>query len=247
MTRRGFIATGSVGLAAAALTLPAAGLTTGNGPVAELSMHGVRRLWAAPPGAVSLDRYLKLCISCGLCVRACPSGVLRQTVALWRFPAVLVPYMDYSRAFCQFDCVACGDACPTGAIQRLTTAAKTVTAVGKSKLDLKVCIVVEKGTRCGACAEHCPTGALSMGSILGSEFPGPLLDETLCIGCGACETVCPSEPVKALVVRGLRVHETARSLPVRPGSGAQTGAADASQGGTPTEGSIEGGTEGFAF
>jgi ferredoxin len=177
--------------------------------------------------------------------------VLRQTVALWRFPAVLVPYMDYSRAFCQFDCVACGDACPTGAIQWLSTAAKTVTAVGKSKLDLKVCIVVEKGTRCGACAEHCPTGALSMGSIPGSELPGPLLDETLCIGCGACETVCPSEPVKALVVRGLRVHETARSLPVRPGSGAQAGAADASLGGSPKEtgtgGGAEGGTEGFAF
>jgi formate hydrogenlyase subunit 6/NADH:ubiquinone oxidoreductase subunit I len=163
--------------------------------------------------------------------------------------------MDYERAFCQFECVACTEVCPTGAISLLSVAEKTVAAIAKSKLDLGKCIVVEKGTRCGACAEHCPSGALSMGKVPGAVHPGPVLDNTLCIGCGACETVCPSEPVKALVVSGLRVHETARVLPVRPGSGAQSspetdiGEVISTPGkGDPSQGAPPGvGPEGFAF
>jgi ferredoxin len=129
--------------------------------------------------------------------------------------------MDYARGFCQFECVACGAVCPSGAITLLSVDAKTTAAVARSSLDLPKCIVTEKGTPCGACAEHCPSGALDMARVPAHRHPIPVLDETLCIGCGACETVCPSEPVKALVVSGLAVHEIARVLPERPGGAAQ--------------------------
>jgi len=233
LSRRNFMRAGGTGVVAAALALPAAGLarslsvragTEGaSAPVSDkVILNGTARPWASPPGAGSTARFSRLCLSCGLCARSCPSGVLRQGVALWKSPAVLEPYMDYSRAFCQFECIACGEACPTGAIRKLSVERKTVVAVAKSKLDLPLCIVVEKGTRCGACAEHCPTGALSMERLPQAAFPAPVLDATLCIGCGACETVCPAEPKKALVVSGLAIHEIARVLPRRPGSEAQS-------------------------
>jgi ferredoxin len=255
ISRRSFLLAGGTGLAAAAVVIPAVALVPGDTAKATVSLNGVPRMWASPPGSGSLERYSRLCISCGLCARACPSGVLRQSTAFWKFPSVLVPYMDYERAFCQFECVACGEVCPTGAIKQLPVTLKTVVAVAKSKLDLPKCIVVEKGTRCGACAEHCPSGALGMEKVPGAVHPGPVLDDTLCIGCGACETVCPSEPVKALVVSGLRIHETARVLPVRPGSGAQsspvTGAVDDAdaleRGETGQDAPQGGGTQGFAF
>lgn len=241
LSRRNFMLAGGTGVVAAALALPAAGLTrslsslTGSDGTsapasAPVVLNGTARAWASPPGSVSTARFSRLCLSCGLCARSCPSGVLRQGVALWKSPAVLEPYMDYSRGFCQFDCIACGEACPTGAILPLTVERKTIVAVAKSKLDLSLCIVVEKGTRCGACAEHCPTGALTMERVPQAVFPAPVLDTTLCIGCGACETVCPAEPQKALVVSGLAVHETARVLPSRPGSEAQSAPIEISPG-----------------
>jgi len=38
----------------------------------------------------------------------------------------------------------------------------------------------------------------------------PYLERDLCVGCGACETVCPSLPLKAIWVAGLAIHKTAR-------------------------------------
>jgi ferredoxin len=231
-SRRNFMLAGGTGLAAAALTLPAAGLARRPSTAALVTLNGKARAWASPPGSGSVDRFSRLCLSCGLCARACPSGVLRQGLAWWKSPAILEPYMDYARGFCQFECVACGEVCPSGAIQLLPVDAKTTVAVARSSLELPKCIVTEKGTPCGACAEHCPTGALAMARVPAHRHPIPVLDETLCVGCGACETVCPSEPIKALVVSGLAVHETARVLPERPGAAAQaTGRSDGRPGG----------------
>lgn len=225
-TRRNFMLAGGTGLAAAALALPAAGLARRPVPgsvatTAQVTLNGKARAWASPPGSLSVERFSRLCLSCGLCARACPSGVLRQGLAWWKAPSILEPYMDFARGFCQFECVACGEVCPSGAIKLLPVDDKTTAAVARSSLELPKCIVIEKGTPCGACAEHCPTGALDMARVPDYRHPIPVLDETLCVGCGACETVCPSEPVKALIVSGLAVHETARVLPQRPGGAAQ--------------------------
>jgi ferredoxin len=46
-------------------------------------------------------------------------------------------------------------------------------------------------------------------------------DSTLCIGCGACETVCPVEGKKAIHVEGLKVQDRARFLQARPGDRAE--------------------------
>ena len=35
----------------------------------------------------------------------------------------------------------------------------------------------------------------------------PSVNETLCIGCGACEHLCPVRPVSAIQVEGHEVHK----------------------------------------
>ena len=45
---------------------------------------------------------------------------------------------------------------------------------------------------CGYCVESCPRGAVSMGSEpnkMGYTFIS--LDESKCVACGICRTVCP--------------------------------------------------------
>jgi formate hydrogenlyase subunit 6/NADH:ubiquinone oxidoreductase subunit I len=34
----------------------------------------------------------------------------------------------------------------------------------------------------------------------------PAINEALCIGCGACENLCPSRPFSAIYVEGHMVH-----------------------------------------
>jgi NAD-dependent dihydropyrimidine dehydrogenase PreA subunit len=36
----------------------------------------------------------------------------------------------------------------------------------------------------------------------------PVVDEERCIGCGACEHLCPARPVPAIHVEGTQVHRT---------------------------------------
>jgi ferredoxin len=153
-----------------------------------------------------VDGYAARCTACGGCVRACPSGVLRQAAIEFGLGRPGIPYLDYGRAFCQYECVACAAACPSGALLPRAPELKKREAIGKSALVLADCIVVAKGTRCGACAEHCPTGAVRIEALASRPLPVPVLHLPTCIGCGACETVCPASPRKAMLVSGLSVH-----------------------------------------
>ena len=49
---------------------------------------------------------------------------------------------------------------------------------------------------CGACVKKCPVKAIH----LVEGFPH--VDQAACIGCGACEHVCPSRPLPAIYVKG---------------------------------------------
>ena len=59
----------------------------------------------------------------------------------------------------------------------------------------KNCIVFQEGTPCGRCAKACPTRAVTL-----RRTGAPKLNASLCIGCGACQRVCPA-PEKAMVIR----------------------------------------------
>jgi polyferredoxin len=189
---------------AALLLAPVTALGAGGSPAAPAGSPPA----AIPPGAGELDRYLRQCIACQLCVTACPTQVLQPALGEFGFSGFMKPRLDFKKAFCNFDCRRCGEACPTGAITRLALADKQVTRIGLARLDLEQCIVKTKGTDCAACSEHCPTKAVDTVPYDG-HLRLPQVNEDWCIGCGACEYACPAQPAKAITVAGKRRHERA--------------------------------------
>lgn len=177
-----------------------------------------------PPGAASIDRFLDRCTACQLCVSACPTQVLRPAFLEYGLAGLMKPRMEYSAAFCNFECRRCGEACPDGAITLLALADKQLTQIGEAHFDQKKCIVVVKGTDCAACSEHCPTKAVHT-IPYGDNLRLPEVTRDLCIGCGACEYACPVQPDKAINVAGHRRHGRARK-PVETKAAAPTPAGD---------------------
>ncbi|MFO7924100.1 MAG: 4Fe-4S binding protein [Bacteroidales bacterium] len=162
----------------------------------------------SPPGSVSLDHFNKACTACTLCVSVCPTHVLQPSLLEYGVGGLLQPHMDFNAGFCNFDCVKCGEVCPTGAILPLTLDNKHVTQIGVVKFERENCVVYTDNTSCGACSEHCPTRACDMVPYMG-ELTIPEVNEDICIGCGACEYICPTRPYRAIYVDGNHRHEFA--------------------------------------
>lgn len=165
-----------------------------------------RKTPVVPPGAVSLRHLTQHCTGCQLCVSACPNGVLRPSADLRR---LMQPESSYERGYCRPECVACAEVCPTRAILRITPAEKSAIQVGRAVWVRENCVVLTDGVTCGNCARHCPVQAIHMvPSIPGNpDSPQiPAVDESRCIGCGACENLCPARPFSAIYVEGYEVH-----------------------------------------
>lgn len=158
-----------------------------------------------PPGAAGLDQFLNRCTGCHLCISACPTHVLQPAFLEYGLLGLMKPRMDFQRAFCNFDCVRCGEVCPDGAISLLSLADKHVTSIGEVRFHRDKCVVVTNGTDCAACSEHCPTKAVYT-TPYGNNLRLPTIAEDLCIGCGACEYACPVRPQRAITVAGHRRH-----------------------------------------
>ncbi len=161
-----------------------------------------------PAGAASAEHFAQHCTACGLCISACPNGVLRPST---RLEALMQPEMSYERGHCRPECVRCSEVCPTGAIKPITVEEKSSTRIGYAVLIKKNCIAFTEGVRCGNCARHCPTGAIEMVPLeADNDNPKapkiPAINEERCIGCGACENLCPSRPFSAIYVEGREVH-----------------------------------------
>ena len=159
-----------------------------------------------PPGARSANDFYSRCTACGLCVAACPNGVLRPSGDLEH---LMQPYMSYERGYCRPECSECSLVCPTGAILPIRAEQKAGISIGTAEVNYDLCVVNRDGVNCGNCASHCPTGAIHMVA----KDPGnerslriPSVDTSACIGCGRCEYLCPSRPYSAIHVNGRENH-----------------------------------------
>lgn len=178
-----------------------------------------------PPGSVEEHEFLERCIRCAECMKVCPNNALHPAFfeagleGLWT--PILIPRVGY----CEHSCVLCGDVCPTGAIQKITEEQKMGVgqkpiSIGTAFYDRGRCLPWAMSTPCIVCEEFCPTSpkAIWVEEIdlpkrepetkeEGKEPPmttvhvqRPWVDPNLCIGCGACEKVCPVQDDPAVYV-----------------------------------------------
>ena len=171
----------------------------------------IHRKAIMPPGACNIDWFNKKCTGCLLCTTKCPSHVLKAaSVKEYGWAGILQPYMSYTNGFCNYNCKQCADVCPTGALNNgLTIEEKRLVQCGVAEFREHLCVVITDGTSCGACSEHCPTQAVKMVPYK-DGLTLPHLDQSLCIGCGGCEYICPVLPHKAIYIEGLPVQTKAK-------------------------------------
>ena len=159
-----------------------------------------------PPGAQSRYHLAQHCTGCQLCVAACPNQVLRPSS---RLDALMQPESSFERGYCRPECTRCSEVCPTGAIQRIDTAEKSAIQVGRAVWVKENCLPANEDTWCSNCARHCPVGAIKM-VPKDPEDPNsiriPSINTERCIGCGACENLCPARPFSAIYVEGNDRH-----------------------------------------
>ena len=123
---------------------------------------------------------------------------------------LMMPTMSYERGYCRPECTRCSEVCPTGAILPIKREDKSSTQIGHAVWIKKNCVPLTDGVECGNCARHCPVGAIEMvpSDPDDEESPSvPAVNEARCIGCGACENLCPARPFSAIYVEGHEVHK----------------------------------------
>lgn len=165
-----------------------------------------RQTLLTPPGSLSFQNLSTRCTGCQLCVSECPNQVLRPSSDLLH---LMQPTMSYEHGYCRPECTRCSEVCPAGAIKPVDKDEKTSIQIGHAVWIKKNCVVLTDEVECGNCARHCPSGAIEMVPMEADneESPKiPAINEAACIGCGACEYVCPSRPFSAIYVEGHEVH-----------------------------------------
>ena len=179
-----------------------------DGGLAELEdkVAPSRQTPLTPPGSLSFDHFAQHCTGCQLCVSECPNEVLRPSSDLMH---LMLPVMSYELGHCRPECTRCSEVCPAGAIIKIDKDEKSSIQIGHAVWIKKNCVPITDEVECGNCARHCPTGAIEMVSLDENDEESPMIpaiNEAACIGCGACEYVCPSRPFSAIYVEGHEVH-----------------------------------------
>lgn len=202
ITRRKVIFAGLAGL----LAVPT--LRSGIGSSYKTKSNLIR-----PPGSHKEEEFLARCIRCGQCMKICPTNALHPTLLEAGWEGIFTPYLIPVIGYCEYNCVLCGQACPTGAIAALTVVKKhgdlnsKPVSIGTAFIDKNRCLPWAFDTECIVCEEWCPTSpkaiklteervATEDGKTL--TLKRPLVDPIQCIGCGACEYACPVEGQKAI-------------------------------------------------
>ncbi len=204
-SRRQFLSAAAFATATAALNAKEK-IVDGGLTVIEDKKKPNRKMKIVPPGAVGHKHLSYHCTACQLCVSACPNGVLRPSTDL---DSLMQPESSYERGYCRPECTRCSNVCPAGAIIKISKADKSSIQIGHAVWVKENCVPLTDGVECGNCARHCPVGAITMvPSVPGDETSPkiPAVNTERCIGCGACENLCPARPFSAIYVEGHERH-----------------------------------------
>ena len=204
--RRAFIV--STAIAGTAVATKAQDMKVDGGLAAiERAQKPERQTPLVPAGAISLKNFSDHCTACQLCVSVCPNQVLRPSTSLMN---LMQPEMSYERGYCRPECNKCSQVCPAGAIRPITIEEKSSIQIGHAVVCLDNCVVNTDEVSCSNCARHCPVGAIRMVRKNPDDEKSlriPVVNEERCIGCGACENLCPARPFTAIHVEGHEIHK----------------------------------------
>ncbi len=178
-----------------------------------------------PPGAVEERAFLERCIRCAECMKVCPNNALHPAFLEAGLEGLWTPILIARIGYCEHSCVLCGQVCPTGAIQKITEREKLgqgtpPVKIGTAFYDHGRCLPWSMQTPCIVCEEFCPTSPKAIWveeveAPVRDSKPGPAgeppemktvklqrphVDPSLCIGCGACEKVCPVQDQPAVYI-----------------------------------------------
>ena len=182
---------------------PASAAVSQDSPVAPEQVTPI-----TPPGSLSARHFAQHCTACQLCISVCPNQVLRPSSDLTK---LMQPEMSYERGYCRPECAKCAEVCPTDAIHLTSLAEKSAVQIGHAVWIKENCICITDKMECGNCARHCPAGAIQMVPSDPEDEASikiPVVNAERCIGCGACENLCPSRPFSAIYVEGHVMHRT---------------------------------------
>ena len=166
-----------------------------------------RKTPIVPPGARSLKHMTQHCTGCQLCVSKCPNDVLRPSMDITN---LMQPVMSFEKGYCRPECTRCSEVCPAGAIKLIDKEEKSGIQIGHAEVYPDFCLSALGENECGNCARHCPVGAIEMAPSDPEDDLSPsvpAVNENACIGCGACEHLCPVRPLSAIHVEGHEVHK----------------------------------------
>ena len=207
LNRRGFLSIASTLAAASALKAQEKKVDGGLAVIVD-KVKPERATPIVPPGAWSARHFAQHCTGCQLCVASCPNEVLRASSEPGKW---MQPELSYERGYCRPECNRCSTVCPAGAIQPISLAEKSATRIGHAVWVQTNCVPLIDGVECGNCARHCPSGAIRM-VPKDADDPAsvkiPVINEARCIGCGACENLCPARPFSASYVEGHTMHRS---------------------------------------
>ena len=207
-SRRAFLAGTAVAVGAAALKgvqARAQGVKKVDGGFAEVlpKVAPEREAPLTPPGSKSIRDFYRRCKACQLCVAECPNNVLRPSGSLEH---LMQPEMSFEKGWCRPECTRCSELCPSGAIRPVSREEKTEYHVGTARVNLEECLSATGKSHCGKCVRVCPNGAILMVKDPATGNLVPTVAEEVCVGCGACENLCPVRPVSAITVHGKQEH-----------------------------------------
>ncbi|MDD5475174.1 MAG: 4Fe-4S dicluster domain-containing protein [Syntrophales bacterium] len=153
-----------------------------------------------PPGALPEEDFLRRCIRCGTCMKACPSNTLQPVWLEAGLGGFFSPKVLPRRGPCYPFCNVCGSVCPTGALRPLSPQEKMWAKIGTAHIIKHKCLAWEWNKECLVCYETCPYGAIDIRRVPEAALPVPFVVPHKCSGCGACEYHCPAQAGSSIVV-----------------------------------------------
>ena len=120
-----------------------------------------------PPGALPEKAFLSRCIKCGQCMRICPTNVIQLAGLQGGLEGLWTPVLNFriGTSGCQFNCIACGNLCPTAAIRPISIderlgrkryAEQGPIKIGTAFVDRGRCLPWAMDRPCIVCQENCP-------------------------------------------------------------------------------------------